>query len=101
MTDSYLDRFSCKSLPFPLVTSNDTRTRFAHTRPGTKPLSTVSATPTRGHVQSSIGAKTASILTYLDGLEFLTQKHGYTALQSPFMMSKDVMAQTAQLEDFE
>ncbi|CAK7217846.1 Cytosolic seryl-tRNA synthetase [Sporothrix bragantina] len=40
-----------------------------------------------------------AIINY--GLEFLTQKHGYTALQSPFMMSKDVMAQTAQLDDFE
>ncbi|EFX01289.1 seryl-tRNA synthetase [Grosmannia clavigera kw1407] len=35
------------------------------------------------------------------GLEFLTQQHGYTALQSPFMMSKEVMAQTAQLDDFD
>ncbi|CAK7269081.1 Cytosolic seryl-tRNA synthetase [Sporothrix epigloea] len=40
-----------------------------------------------------------AIINY--GLEFLTQKHGYTALQSPFMMSKDVMAQTAQLDDFD
>ncbi|OAA64624.1 seryl-tRNA synthetase [Niveomyces insectorum RCEF 264] len=40
-----------------------------------------------------------AIINY--GLEFLTQRHGYTALQSPFMMSKEVMAQTAQLEDFD
>ncbi|EPE09670.1 seryl-trna synthetase [Ophiostoma piceae UAMH 11346] len=40
-----------------------------------------------------------AIINY--GLEFLTQKHGYTALQTPFMMAKEIMAQTAQLDDFD
>lgn len=34
------------------------------------------------------------------GLEFLTQR-GYTALQTPQFMLKDVMGKTAQLEDFD
>ena len=34
------------------------------------------------------------------GLSFL-MKHGYTPLQPPFMMKKDVMAETAQLEQFD
>ncbi|EQK98236.1 hypothetical protein G6O67_004069 [Ophiocordyceps sinensis] len=34
------------------------------------------------------------------GLEFLTQR-GYTALQTPQFMLKDLMAKTAQLEDFD
>jgi len=34
------------------------------------------------------------------GLDFLS-KRGYTPIQTPFFMNKDVMAKTAQLEDFD
>jgi seryl-tRNA synthetase len=34
------------------------------------------------------------------GLDFLTKK-SYTPIQTPFFMNKDVMAKTAQLEDFD
>jgi seryl-tRNA synthetase len=34
------------------------------------------------------------------GLQFLT-KRNYKKLQTPFMMKKDVMAKTAQLEQFD
>ena len=34
------------------------------------------------------------------GLDFLNQR-GYTPIQTPFFMNKDVMAKTAQLDDFD
>jgi seryl-tRNA synthetase len=34
------------------------------------------------------------------GLDFLS-KRGYAPIQTPFFMNKDVMAKTAQLEDFD
>ena len=34
------------------------------------------------------------------GLDFLSQKE-YTPIQTPYFMNKDVMAKTAQLEDFD
>jgi seryl-tRNA synthetase len=37
-------------------------------------------------------------MTY--GMDFLA-KRGYTALQPPYMMNKEVMAKTAQLEQFD
>lgn len=35
------------------------------------------------------------------GLDFLSSKHGYTMLQTPFLVKKDMMAGCAQLEDFD
>lgn len=39
-----------------------------------------------------------ALITY--GLDFL-RKRGYTALQTPFFMNKEVMGNTAQLEQFD
>lgn len=75
-------------------------------------LQTMGSFPEPGHYQyvrdfhpatlkTSVARKQA-LTTSLDyGLEFLTTKKGFTALQCPYFMSKDVMAKTAQLDDFE
>jgi len=53
----------------------------------------------RGYFLKGIGVQlNLAIISY--GVDFLA-KRGYTALQPPFLMNKEVMAQTAQLEQFD
>ncbi len=58
--------------------------------------------PVSAHSRGASGHERscANLQTKNYGLNFLATRN-YTALQCPFMMSKDVMAATAQLEDFE
>src|SRR5688572_15905871 len=53
----------------------------------------------RGYFLKGVGVK-LNFAVIQFGLDLLYKK-GYTLLQTPFFMKKDVMAKTAQLEDFD
>jgi seryl-tRNA synthetase len=53
----------------------------------------------RGYYLTGPGVElNLALISY--GLSFLAQK-GYTQIQTPFFMKKDIMAKTAQLEQFD
>lgn len=53
----------------------------------------------RGYFLKNVGVRlNQALINY--GMDFLTQRQ-YTLLQTPFMMKKDLMSKTAQLEEFD